>query len=427
MIGRRTDRKERNRPSSSANGGRTVVRGAKSGIAAAGIALAAALTAALAGAPDRALADGYSAAVDASALSDAALFDALLVNPDDPALNLAFAQRAEAAGQVRHALAAYERVLRANPDQSEAQDGFIRLRRQLSPDRTAAQVSSGFTYRSNPRQNPSALGTPDDLAFEGRYSLEDMRTVNDTRLKTIAEFAHRFQFEEDDLDAASVAAWTGPVFAVGTDASLHVAGGAGGWWLDDGFLYGELSARAVYRFVAMGGSQSLSLYAGRRFVLRDDPDLKSGVFVEAEGRFGYYDVMGGGDALYLRPRLRLSRADGPSDGPSPGVLLSPLPNFMTDVFDYGARVAYFAPVHGRSVYLGAGFGVYDRLFGDTISNGNVDRRDQYLETTAHLIFRNVMNQQFDVRVDYRFENNFSNDDFEDFENHVIGMRIIGRF
>ena len=43
------------------------------------------------------------------------LFQQVLNNPDDSDLNISFATRAEANGDLRHALAAYERLLHADP------------------------------------------------------------------------------------------------------------------------------------------------------------------------------------------------------------------------------------------------------------------------------------------------------------------------
>ena len=55
------------------------------------------------------------------------------------------------------------------------------------------------------------------------------------------------------------------------------------------------------------------------------------------------------------------------------------------------------------------------------------RRDLFVEPTAHLIFPNLIAPNIDFRADYRFEDNFSNDDSRDFQNHVAGVRVIGRF
>ena len=55
------------------------------------------------------------------------------------------------------------------------------------------------------------------------------------------------------------------------------------------------------------------------------------------------------------------------------------------------------------------------------------RRDLYVEPTAHAIFPRLLEPNTDVRADYRLEDNFSNDGHRDFQNHVTGIRVIGRF
>jgi hypothetical protein len=55
------------------------------------------------------------------------------------------------------------------------------------------------------------------------------------------------------------------------------------------------------------------------------------------------------------------------------------------------------------------------------------RRDLYLEPTAHIIFPDLLAPHVDVRADYRLEDNLSNDTYRDFLNHVVGVRVVGRF
>ena len=91
----------------------------------------------------------------ASAASDAE-FQRLLSNPDDPALNRQFAVSAEARGDLRHALAALERALDADPDNPELLAEYERVRRKLLPAATAVTVQMGLNYSSNPREVPNS-------------------------------------------------------------------------------------------------------------------------------------------------------------------------------------------------------------------------------------------------------------------------------
>src|ERR1039458_7332687 len=63
-----------------------------------------------------------------------ALYSQVLKHPEDSQLNLNFASAAEAAGVLRWALSAYERVTVNDPSNAEAQAGLQRVRRKLQPD-----------------------------------------------------------------------------------------------------------------------------------------------------------------------------------------------------------------------------------------------------------------------------------------------------
>ncbi len=56
-----------------------------------------------------------------------------------------------------------------------------------------------------------------------------------------------------------------------------------------------------------------------------------------------------------------------------------------------------------------------------------NREDVYLSPGAQVIFSRVFLANHDVVVSYQYETNLSNDDFEDFENHIIGVKSVWRF
>ena len=79
------------------------------------------------------------------------LYSQVLKHPEDSQLNLNFARAAEAAGVLRWALSAYERVTVNDPSNAEAQAGLQRVRRKLQPDYSQVSVELGSTVESNPR------------------------------------------------------------------------------------------------------------------------------------------------------------------------------------------------------------------------------------------------------------------------------------
>src|SRR5262249_8850393 len=116
--------------------------------------------------------------------------------------------------------------------------------------------------------------------------------------------------------------------------------------------------------------------------------------------------------------------------------------------EWGARVTYLVPVNAGSFYAGAGISVFERDFeshvlvpvekkftnpkapGAAISGlglSSTQRRDLYVAPTAHLVFPHLLGPALDLRIDYRFEDNHSNERFREFQNHLVSLRMLGRF
>lgn len=350
-----------------------------------------------------------------------ALFEELLRRPDDPALNLAFAEQAEAAGKPRHALAAYERAARAGAG-AEAERGYARMKRQLSPARTSIHVETGVTYYSNVRENPDGRPQPDDLTFDGGVSIIDERTIGDVRLKSLGELAYRAHLEVTDLTQVVGGVWTGPLLTLSPNTDLHLALGGGADWLDAGRLSLEASARARLSTVAAGAPQSLDIFAARRFVDEDGDIYSDGWYFRASARLMQGDLLAEGDAFFLQPRGRISQPDDNAAGP-----VFSRTHDLADYVDAGARASYYFPLADQRLLLGVGAGAYQRWFDQNVAFQSRERRDLQWEATAHAIWRNAFGRNVDLRVDYRFENNDSNDPSEDYVDHVAGVRTMWRF
>ncbi|MBX2855371.1 MAG: hypothetical protein KTR21_10295, partial [Rhodobacteraceae bacterium] len=192
------------------------------------------------------------------------VFLLLLENPDDAELNLRFGRLAEQEGSYRHALAAYERALRANPDNGEAFHAYERAKRRLAPPQTSVVVVAGSTYRSNVRQNPGRFDQPTDITFDGGLDIVDERSVGGFRLRSLGDLAFRLHADVDDLDEITANAWTGPTFAIAPDIQAHVAIGGGASWFEDRLYYGEGSVRASLAFIDGRTIDVVRLYVGYR-------------------------------------------------------------------------------------------------------------------------------------------------------------------
>ena len=365
---------------------------------------------------------GVGAVTDVMARDEFAhVFAQLLNNPDDPALNVRYAELAEARGDTRKALAAYERALARDPHNREVLRAYKRTKRRLMPAVTSVTVEKGVSYASNPRQLPSTVRREGDVTLDAAMHVFDERTLGSRRWRSEVYGQAQIQGDVSDISAGSVAAWTGPVFDLNAKTRLHVAPGATAAWLDGRRLYTDATMRFTFERVARGLSQSVSA----KFAYRDTNDFfrgSDGFIAQLSGRFQFKNVARRGDRIYVLPRVRYS---GPT-GSGPGRVFS-RPLFPGDFVESGGRVAYFVPIRGGKAYFGAGFSTYLRHYDQTVAFGTAKREDTQIEPTAHLVFPHVFGRNLDLRIDYRYEENFSNDNTEDFENHVIGGRVVKRF
>ena len=88
----------------------------------------------------------------------------ILRDPHNIELNLRYARLAESNDEERKALAAYERVLEADPSNSEAARALHRIRINLIPVVTGGRIELGARYETNARQLPKGARRDDDVA-----------------------------------------------------------------------------------------------------------------------------------------------------------------------------------------------------------------------------------------------------------------------
>ncbi len=380
-------------------------------------------------------------------------FQRLLSAPDDPQLNRQYAASAEARGDLRHALAALDRALSVNPNDPDLIAAYDRVRRKLLPTTTLVTFQVGSTYASNPRQLSN--GSPDkedDVIFDGAISVEDEHTVAGMRIRSLAYAAGQWNVETSELSTGKVFAQSGPVVMLSKEAWAHIAPGVGTEWLDANQLYTEATGALTLGTVYEGLTQTVMTRYGVRFGADNSLAYQDSQIFEILGRFVFGSSFTAGDYIYLQPGFRLSDAFDDSVGtqqvtasiPGDTTVIGPFALVTQDLSPYsyhewGGRISYFVPFDkAGSFYLGAGISVYQREFDTYVAdpewlargvqiNTDEKRRDIYIEPTAHLIFPNLVAPNVDLRADYRFELNESNDDSRDFQNHVGGIRLVGRF
>lgn len=357
-----------------------------------------------------------------SALADEydSVFERLLFSPGDPALNIRYAELAEANGELRKALGAYERVLARDPHNSQALREYRRVKNLLQPAVTEITVDLGIAYSTNPLQLPDIPLRNDDVTFDAGLHLFDERTIWNHRWRTIALASTDLQTDITDLNDGTLSAWTGPVFNLGTKTRAHVAPGAEVAFLDGQHLYTDALGRLTIERPIGGATQTLSAL----IAYRDTQGFNGadGWIYQLTARLSKYQILFPGDAFYVLPRVRYNEPTGSGDG---RVFSRPL--FPGDFLEVGNRSEYFVPLFNNAFYLGGGFGAYFRDYDQTVAFSTTKREDWFLEPTAHLVIPNILGRNGDLRFDYRFQHNDSNDPTQDFENQVVGVRSVKRF
>lgn len=373
----------------------------------------------------------------ASAQGYDALFARLLADPDNPELNKAFAREAEARGELRHAFAALERIVTSSPGDTEAQAEFDRLRKKILPAVTNVTVQVGASYTSNPLLQPGFEARPDDATFDATVGIADERTVAGLRWRTRAVAHGQFQADLDQINFGIVGSESGPVFQLTPELWMHIASGAAYAWLDGRKLFDDVSASVTFGGLYRGLTQTVTARHTWRDGSFENFGANEAQIIDLEGRFVFSPSITTGDLLYLLPHVQISRADGDAQrwvNVSNGFFSVDYarPLFPGDYTDAGGRIAYYFPIDKGRIIVGGGVGLFHRWYDEHVDNiidpdATGDRRDLYVEPTAHVILPDLIAPNIDLRLDYRFEGNYSNDATRDYENHVAGVRFVGRF
>lgn len=364
-------------------------------------------------------------------LSADALYARILQRPDDVALNLAYGRMTEGSEDIRHSYAAYTRAYQADPTNREALEGLNRARARLSPRVTSVTVDIGTSYSNNPRQLPTsqrgaAYGLIQDGILDAQVSVVDERTIQDRRWRTTAVALTQLEPRASELNLGYVEAYTGPIHYFTPDLWLHIAPGASMAWIDNKHLFTEAAIKATLNTMHDGLLQSIVVKVGWRDVNNEPFTASDGLVVDVYGRFRAKPRLMPGDLFYFSPHYRYSKPDDPAAFADPTIYSKPV--FIGDYHEAGVRLAYYFPIRRATAYLGAGFTYYHRWYGQNVAFDFTEKRDDdYIEPTAHVILPDFFAKNFDLRFDYRFERNFSNDPNERFENHVAGARVSRRF
>lgn len=356
----------------------------------------------------------------ASAETLESLHARILRQPNNTELNLRFGELAERAGYLRWALAAYERVVLNDPDNLEGRKGLTRVRRALQPNFTLATLQFGAIYETHPRyylqpQRPEVQGF-------GSTAVIDERKLGDMRWRTNSVAAVIAHAHEDDLNYGIAGLDTGPVWDVYPGWSVHTALGGNVAYFDKHFYFAEGAASAALQTTFGSVLHSLLLRGAYRSYDDFFPS-GHGWYYEARGRWAIPEVTGPGSALILSAWYLWSDIAGSTEVVVP---------IITDLqpgayYEYGGRIEWVQSL-ASWVAIAANVSVWQRNYRhDIVFESGALRRDHFVSPGGSLIFPGLFAYQTDLRIDYRYLKDNSNDSAKDFRDHIVSLSVIKRF
>ena len=347
-----------------------------------------------------------------------ALYVEVLQHPGNSDLNLRFAREAEAAGVLRWALSAYERVTINDPGNAEAQAGLQRVRRKLQPDTSQVTLEAGGGYESNPRyylgpRRNEGVGLASAILF-------DERAISGMRWRTTGAVTGLFYSQSNDLDYANAALNTGPVVDLFPGWAVVPAIGGSAAYYDHHFYYGEGALTATFEGASQGAFKSFQVKTAYRSYDEFFPSA-NGFYTEGRARFAFPNLLGSSSVLILSPWVLYSDLSGTVLSP---VLGDVQPGAYVEAA--GKAEVYKGVVDG--VVVGGNITAIDRRYrADTVPATGNKRIDVLWIPGASLLFPHLFSFQTDLRFDYRYIWDRSNDSSKSFTDHVVTGTLIYRF
>lgn len=350
------------------------------------------------------------------------IYEQILQDPGNARLNFVYARLAIERGELRKALAAYERILAQDPQNVEARAGLERIERLLVQDVTLVTIVVGAQGETNPRRDSSVTDRSHDGSLFGRIQVSDTRRIGeDFRLRTEADIFANWHFNFQDIDFGNLNLRTGPYFDLGPDWALHTFFSGGYSWLDRRSFFWEAGGGIT---LESRTATSPAFHLTARFAydfITESFTTRDAYFVEVIPRFTFRPVVFETGILVLAPYWRFNGVTGegpPTTGPT-GEL------FPLRFHQIGGRVDYFVEVAERTV-LNLNFtGEYRHYFEAKLTEPG-QRRDFLIAPGLQLIFAQVLESPFDLIASYTYEQLIPNDTVFRYNNHIVGVRVLWR-
>jgi hypothetical protein len=358
-------------------------------------------------------------ALEYPALADplAAAYQGVLANPTDTEVNLQYAIVAEGQKKWRLALAAYERILANDPNNAAARAGLQRIRRIIQPPETQKTVEIGTEYDSNILQTPDNASS--DWTFYAKGRVRDERNWFGQRWRTTATAYADTHADNHDLDYMVAMFDIGPILDLsGTmmAARPFIGGAVSG--VGGNYYYSEVNFGGSIEGYLDGAYQWARVRAG----YRDYGDIGAstgGWYAEVAGHWAHKDVFGDRDVFFMEPWFRWNGINGTGYGTVPEFGLYPTltPGRYTG---WGSRFEYDTKVNDW-LTVGASFRFANSDYADFGG-----RNDWMYAPGAAMIFSNLLSPQTDIRVEYEFQHNDSNQSQYDYDNHSVVLSFVAR-
>jgi len=356
-----------------------------------------------------------------------AAFDQVMANPADVTANLRYGRAAEAAGQPRKALAAYERA--ATSGNAEAQAAYARLKLVVEPATTRILVGFGVMFDSNAdyqtRQLNSGtliteqLGGGSDVNANASLRIIDERLIGDIRWRSRAQLFGDFHARGRNRDGDYAALETGPMFAGWNGIMISPSVAAEIGLADYKYLFHSLGLAITAEFPS-GYLKRLRLGAART---RFEPSLaqRNGYSFSGKAEFAASDIAFRGDAAHLTPyavRYWGAAATGEET-----------------YVETGLRLAYIAPLTGPAlgfsgIFLSPEFTVSSRWYDGFEAAAPVNlgaRQDYRLIPGVRLIGSEFLGKAITTFVYYEYDRLRSNYVGHSHDNHRTGVQMVVEF
>ncbi len=352
------------------------------------------------------------------------IYRQILRDPTNTELNLRYARLAEKKGKLRKALATYGRILINDPGNLEAETGSQRVLLLLKPGFTRVTAIFGGDYASNPRLRNARVIDPDgDLTGSGQLLVSDERRIGGYRWRSNGQLFATVNKRLRGLDFGYLGGDIGPLLTAAGGWTVRPAIGAAYSWLDQRTFLTEISALLGFEAPKTGAFQRIDFRFSYDFVGSKFSNNRNGIVFEAAPQFKLNNLLKRGDGLTIRPSFLYNGATGGE--PNPLLVRGDL--FPNRYQQYALRLTYYVPAFNNKIFFGLTLDSNVRLYTVKVFAQTVRRRDTFLSPGAQLVFPQLLYPKHDLILQYRFENNVSNDGTQNFKNHVVGIRSVWRF